>query len=141
MNILFDSNVLLDVLLKRDPWVKESARLWQAVENGDLNGYIVASILTDLFYIVRRASSIEVAHESIGLCLQTFEIVVLDRGILEYAYKLEGNDFEDNIQIACAEIGGLDGIVTRDPKGYTHTNLQIWSPVQILKELGLEAQT
>lgn len=54
MRILIDTNVLLDVLLSRDPWVTDAARLWAIIETGKVAGYVCASTFTDIFYVARR---------------------------------------------------------------------------------------
>jgi hypothetical protein len=67
--------------------------------------------------------------------LQTFEICAVNRQSILVARSLPGNDFEDNLQIACATLSGLDGLVTRDPKGFQTTMMPIWTPTQILAQL------
>ena len=54
MRILLDTNVVLDVLLKREPWVSEASAIWQANDDGRLVGHLMASALTDIF--LRRAA-------------------------------------------------------------------------------------
>jgi hypothetical protein len=49
MNVLIDTNILLDVLLKRSPWSTESSAIWQACDNGRIVGDLPASTLTDIF--------------------------------------------------------------------------------------------
>ncbi len=44
MRVLFDTNVLLDVLLNRDPWVTESSAVWQANDEGQIVGHITGSL-------------------------------------------------------------------------------------------------
>jgi len=53
MHVLFDTNVILDVLLNREPWVRESSALWRANDEGRVVGYAVASTFTDIFYICK----------------------------------------------------------------------------------------
>jgi predicted nucleic acid-binding protein len=53
MRVLLDTNVVLDVLLKREPWVAEAQILWQANDDGSVAGYVVATTLTNIFYIAR----------------------------------------------------------------------------------------
>jgi hypothetical protein len=48
---------------------------------------------------------------------------------------LPGNDFEDNVQIACAVIAGLDAIVTRDPKGFAGSPVLVLTPAELLARL------
>ena len=54
IRILLDTNVVLDVLLKREPWVSDASVIWQANDEGRLVGYLMASALTDIFYIACR---------------------------------------------------------------------------------------
>ena len=135
MRVLLDTNILLDVLLDRVPWVTESSAIWAACDAGRLVGYIPSSTLTDIFYIARRAVDLPTARIAVGLCLSVFEIGAIDRGALEQAAALPGNDFEDNVQIACALIAGLDAIVTRNSADFAAAPLPVLAPGEILARL------
>ncbi len=135
MRILLDTNIVLDALLDRQPWAAKAAIIWQASDEGQIVGYIVASTLTDIFYIARRLSDLETARKAIRLCLETFEICSVDRQALEQAYALSGNDFEDNLQIACAHIANLDAIVTRDSAGFKATTIPVLTPTEMAAQL------
>ena len=135
MRVLFDTNVVLDVLLDRQPWVIKSQELWQAHDDYRITGYLVASTLTDIFYVIRRAAGFDKAEQAVDLCLQTFEICPVHRAILKQAQALAGRDFEDNVQIACAITTGLDAIVTRNPKGFKHSSVPVLSPQELLNNL------
>jgi predicted nucleic acid-binding protein len=79
---------------------------------------------------------VEEAFKAVRLCLETFEICTVDRKALEFAEQLPGNDFEDNLQIACAVIAGLDAIVTRDASGYKGSSVPVLTPTQALSQSG-----
>ena len=135
MQILFDTNIVLDVLLNRQPWVTESAAIWQANDDGRIDGFFVASALTDIFYIARRLTDLENAHKAIRICLEAFQVCPVDRETLELAASLAGTDFEDNVQIACAQIANLDAIVTRDTDGFEATSISTLAPAELLAQL------
>ena len=135
MLVLFDTNVVLDVLLQRQPWVIESKAVWQALDEQRVIGYITAAALTDVFYIARRATNLTVAHEAVQTCLETFQICTVDRQALEQAVALPGSDFEDNLHIACATIAGLDAIITRDKTGFKIAALSVLTPAELLAQL------
>ena len=59
MHVLFDTSVVLDVLLRREPWRVESSAVWHAIDDGRINGWLTASSLTDIYYIVRRSSDLK----------------------------------------------------------------------------------
>ncbi len=135
MQVLLDTSVVLDVLLRREPWVTESAAVWQAIDDERVTGWLTASSLTDIFYIVRRASNLQAAQGAVCLCLKTFAICTVERRTLEHAVDLSGSDFEDNLQIACAALAGLDGIVTRDKDGFRDSVIPALSPAEFIARL------
>ena len=137
MRVLFDTNIVLDVFLEREPWVTEAKILWQAHDEGRITAYIVATTITDIFYIARRAAGLETAHTAVRTCLETFEICLVDRRALEQAAGLPGNDFEDNLQIACANLAEIDVIVTRDPGGFEAATIPVLTPAELVARLSL----
>ena len=73
MNVLIDVNVVLDVILEREPWLGDSKEVWDACYQMRLTGHLVATGLTNLFYISRRIIGTESPGSTI--CLATFEII------------------------------------------------------------------
>ena len=137
MRVLLDTNMVLDVLLKREPWAAEARAVWKASDDGRITGYILASALTDIFYIARKQGGLEAARTAVHTCLEAFEICAVDRQTLEQAEALPGNDFEDNLQIAGASIAGLDAIVTRNTTDFEGATLLILTPGELSAQLNL----
>ena len=52
--ILFDTNVVLDVLLDRQPYGEASASVWASVETGISVGMLAAHSVTTIHYLVRK---------------------------------------------------------------------------------------
>ena len=88
MRILLDTNVVLDFLLKREPWFSQAANFWQAIERELVRGYVSATTVTDIFYIARRSGGLAVAHAAVRECLAAFDICPVDRHALEQAAAL-----------------------------------------------------
>ena len=135
IHALLDTNVILDVLLDRLPWNYEAQSLWQADADGQFVAYVTATSLTDIFYLSRREVSLEKAWQSIHAVLNQLSIISVGADELEAAVMLEGNDFEDNLQIACAMSLQLDFIVTRDSSGFTGSPMPVLTPRQLLSRL------
>ena len=102
MEVLIDTNVVLDVPLQRQPWETDASAIWAACDQGRLDGFVTASAITNIFYIARRASGLPAAHAAVRVCLDAFNICAVNRQTLGQALTLPGSDFEDNVQIACA---------------------------------------
>ncbi|NWF78797.1 MAG: PIN domain-containing protein [Chloroflexi bacterium] len=71
MRVLIDTNIVLDVLLDRHPWVTDASQVWASCESGRITGYIPGSAMTDMFYVARRMTDIATAQIAVGLCLAT----------------------------------------------------------------------
>ena len=69
MKVLLDTNVVLDVLLQRGPWMARAEAIWQASIHGRLESCITASSLTDIYYISRRLVGEQAARETVQKCL------------------------------------------------------------------------
>ena len=133
--LLFDTNIVLDVLLNREPWVADAGRLWEANDDGRIAVYVTASSLTDRFYVARRISGLDTAHTAVRIGLDAFEICPVDRSILEQAAALPGDDSEDNLQIACASVSRLDAIVTRNPQDFEASAVPVLTPAEAAAQL------
>ena len=133
--VLLDTNVVLDWLLDRKPWSGEAPPLWQACDSHQIIVYIPASVLTDIFYIVRRQRDADFARQVVSHLLWVFRIVSVDKLILLHANHLPGDDFEDNVAIACAEIAQCDYIVTRNPMDFQHSSIKAVDPLTLVNLL------
>jgi predicted nucleic acid-binding protein len=134
MQVLLDTNVILDVLLDREPWVTDAAQIWRISSDGRLTGWVCASSITDIFYIARRLTNVTRARAAVGLCLATFMVCPVDRSTLVMADRMPGNDFEDNLQIACAIANDIDVIITRDPKGFQQSPIRVITASDLLQQ-------
>jgi predicted nucleic acid-binding protein len=135
MRVLLDTNVLLDSMLQRPPWHADADAILQAAGHGEVTCAATVLSLANLFYVGRRVVGTDQARIGVQSCLNSFEIVAIDRQVLLDADALPGSDFEDNVQIAAAVASGLDAIVTRDPSGFAHSPLPVWSPAELLQHL------
>lgn len=136
MRVLFDTNVLLDALLAREPFVADAAFLLETVESGQVEGFMSATTVTDVHYLVgRQTKSAEVAIAAVTRLLALMEICAVDREVLEQAIALGLTDFEDAVQVASAIKLGLEAIVTRDVDGFTGSPIAVLSPKDMRNRL------
>lgn len=135
MNVLFDLNVILDVVLNRQPWVVESKQVWDAHQTGRISGRLAATELTNLFYIARRVTDTATARTAVRTCLETFDVLPVDQVALRDADSQPGVDYEDNVLIAVAIAGGMNVIVTRDAGDFEHSPVEVLTPAELLQRL------
>lgn len=135
MKILIDTNVVLDLLLERELFVEAAIALFEQIEKGNLEGFIAATTITNIFYIIRKTEGREVAFVAIHRLLIGLQFCAVNRQTIETALTLGLKDFEDSIQLACATLNQLDAIVTRDQKDFIGSNLPIYSPTEVLNRI------
>lgn len=131
MRILIDTNVVLDVIQEREPFVESAAKLFKQIDRGEIEGFIAATTITNIYYIIRRAVGPKVAQNAIIQILASLNICAVDRDVLEQAVILDFQDFEDAVQYACAVTHNLDAIVTRDVSGFINSNIPVVLPCDI----------
>lgn len=135
MRVLFDTNILLDLVLDREPFVEAAAALLELHEQGRIDGYISSITPINVFYLTRKNKGIEIARRAVQELLATLSVCALDRFILEDAHSLAFMDYEDAVQHATAIASNLDAIVTRNLKDYKNATLPVFSPVEFLSQL------
>ncbi|NEQ27109.1 MAG: PIN domain-containing protein, partial [Microcoleus sp. SIO2G3] len=128
MRVLIDTNVLLDFLQEREPFLEDAAKLFEKIDAGEVKGFIAATTITNIYYIVRKAAGAIVAKDAIAQILTDLHICAVDRGVLEQAMALNFQDFEDAVQCACGIAHGVDVIVTRDASGFVSAGILVMSP-------------
>ena len=138
MRVLLDTNIILDVLLDREPFVTDAQALFEAIESQSVEGYVTATTLTDIFYIVRKSKGIQTAKEAVSRILTTMKICPVNRRILQAALSSNLSDFEDAVQLVCATSLNLDAIVTRDRPHFAGSTIPIFSPGELLPRLSEE---
>lgn len=135
MTILFDTNVVLDVLLKRAPHEKTARWLIGRVEAGDLIGVLGATTVTTMDYVAGRAIGVKKTRRDLQALFRIFEIAAVNRAVLEAALESVFDDFEDAVLHEAGRRAGVDGIVTRDGEGFTTATLPIYTPAELVEGL------
>ena len=130
--VLFDLNVVLDVLMRREPHFTNAARLWALAESSQIEGFLAAHSFTTLFYLYRRQSDPVGAYQAIRKLLRVFDVAGVDRQIIELACNLSWRDFEDAVQAMATSIAGCDHLVTRNPEDYTDLPMTVIQPAEFL---------
>ena len=132
MNVLFDTNVILDVLLERDPYVHVASKLFALVDNGRIRGSICATTVTTVYYIAAKDFGRTRAREQVHGLLGLFEVAPVDRDVLDAALDIDFSDFEDAVLHEAAFAVGTTAIVTRDRRDFAKSVIPALDPQELL---------
>jgi len=131
LKILFDTNIILDVLLNRKPFVELSANLVSSVENKTIEGYLCATTITTLDYLISTSRNRETAKIEIQKLLTLFQIADVNSTVLTMAINSGFTDFEDAVQYFSGKCSNVDGLVSRNTKDYKKVVLPIYTPDEL----------
>jgi len=114
MNVLIDTNVILDDILNRVPNAEAAKKINRLVTDELVVAYLTANTLTDIFYIVSKNRDEITARKTIKNLLLIFSVVSVDGEDCQRAIDFPMGDFEDALVVVCAEKANLDYIITND---------------------------
>lgn len=138
MQVLIDTNVILDVLLNRNPFVQDAVKILKIPED-NMQKFVSASAVTDIYYIayqeIRDKTKVK---DLIKTLLQVVHVADVTEANILAALNSDWTDFEDSVQNSVAESHNYDVIITRNKGDYNKSNLQLFSPKEFLEEINKE---
>ncbi|MBP0013736.1 MAG: PIN domain-containing protein [Roseofilum sp. SBFL] len=135
MKVLLDTNIILDYALERQPFFYDSEEIFTAIQNQQVTGYVSASTLSDLYYIIRKKKGKEWAIAFVTRLVHLCEVARCDRQTIDIALKANFNDFEDGIQYGAAIVNQLDTIITRNIQDFPVTDIQILTSDRLIEQI------
>ncbi len=132
---LLDTDVVLDLLLDREPFADAADALWEAHRRGQFTAFVSPITPVNVFYVTRKAKGTQAAQQAVADVLATVWVSPVDHNVLASALALGFSDFEDAVQHEAAAGSGLDAIITRNLSHYANATLAVYSPTDFLKLL------
>ena len=135
MRWLIDTNVVLDVLLKRAPHFQDSAAVWKLCETDQAEGYISTLTFANLVYVMRKELSPAQIKDVLDRMKLIFRFANFSASSLSRAAELQWPDFEDAVQSVIAEEIGADHIITRTVRDFRDSRVTAFTPTEVLARI------
>lgn len=116
--VFVDTDVILDLLLAREPFFPAAAALFLLIQDGEIEGYTSPVVFANLFYILRQGMSPPEALISLRKLRLLLGVLAVDEKTIDRGLASSFADFEDAIQYYTAVAHNLDAVVTRNKKDY-----------------------
>ena len=130
--ILIDLNIILDYLNKREGHEKALEIIIQCCLK-KVKGFICAHEITTLSYFLERESKDRNKNiKTISGILKMFEIIGINKTLLEKALLLNINDYEDAVMVASASEEGINYIITKNIKDFKNSQIKVLLPEEFL---------
>lgn len=130
--VLIDTNVALDLLQARKPWVFEAVQIFALAENGRIELCISTDALSTIFYIVEKDGNASKAREAVSKLLDYVTLCALDANAVLKGMALDFEDIEDAFVCSVAQKADADVIVTRDQDDFANSPVPVRSPAEFL---------
>jgi len=104
------------------------------VESGAIEGWLCASTVTTLHYLIRKSAGAKNAFESISALTSLFEIAPVNKTVLESVLSLAFKGFEDAVLHEAARYSNVDVIITRNTTDFKNSSIQVQLPGNLLPE-------
>lgn len=135
MKVLIDTNIILDVLCDRTEFLEASSRVWKYCEINKLSGVISAISVPNIVYILRKELDPDKTKEIIDRLLLIFDVAELKAEDLRKAAEMKTADYEDAIQMCCADRINADFIVTRNIRDFVSSPVSAVKPSELLDRI------
>ena len=135
MNALIDTNVIVDVLSRREPFFGDSSLVLDRAERGDFVGWVCATTVTTIFYLVKRTIGAQSARERLKDLTSICRVAPVHQAVIDTAVQDRFPDFEDAVLHHSAVLAGAECIVTRNAADFRDSSLLVYTPPQFLAAL------
>ncbi|MBI5606234.1 MAG: PIN domain-containing protein [Deltaproteobacteria bacterium] len=134
MRVIIDTNIVLDVLLEREPFVQAAVNLFSLAEESVIEAFLCATTITTIDYLLTRSLPASTARAALRKLISLFEVASVNRLVIERALESKINDFEDAVLAESGRSAGVDSIVTRNTKDFFGSALKVFEPSEFLAQ-------
>lgn len=133
-NIFVDTDVIFDLLAKREPFYNYSAKLFTLADKQELTICVSSLCFGNLNYILSRQKSATEARKILSRFKVLVKVLPVDDKVIELALNSDFGDFEDAIQYYCAIENGIKLLITRNLKDFKHARIPVLSAEEFVKQ-------
>jgi predicted nucleic acid-binding protein len=140
MNLLLDTNVLIDFTGRRAPFYEDAQRVIAAGYFGDVRLWMAAQSAADIFYVLSKHVSSTDVQRALAKLYEVVKPVGLTSAELMRATQLLWPDYKDCLIALAADNCRASYIITRDANGFARSSVPAISPsgfMALMEERGI----
>jgi predicted nucleic acid-binding protein len=131
--LFVDTDIILDLLGKREPFYAYAANLFSAADNHNIQVFVSSLAFANLNYILSKQFSNEQAKKMLLKFKTLVSVLPVTDKVIELALSSEFKDFEDAIQYFTATESNIQILLTRNLKDYRSAVIPVMTAEQFLK--------
>lgn len=133
--VFVDTNILLDLLLEREPWAKDAAILFSMADRREIELLCCSLSFSTAVYLMQRFKYTRkeiVSKLTIAKSICT--VTTVNEAVIDRMLQSDFVDLEDAIQYYSALASGAEIILTRNPKDFATSNIPILTPREFIQQ-------
>lgn len=130
--LFLDTNILLDVLEKREPHFKAAANILHLGLSDEVQLYASSLTFINCVFTGRKSLGYDIILDKVKLLRSFIRVAPITEIELDKALGEDTRDVEDCLQYYSAISAQCDCIITRDSKHFPKDKLPILSPLEWL---------
>ncbi len=131
-----DSDVILDLLLDRAPFVADAARIFVLGERKEVELYTSTVSFLNIYYVAARLKGKDAARPLLRQLRRIVALLPVNESMVDEAFDRSRKDIEDYVQLPAAGAAGMDYLVTRNVKDYPRTGVPVVVPRVLVDSVG-----
>ena len=132
-NLLIDTNIILDLLAKREPFYTFAAALFSLADKKKIKLYTSSFSIINTNYILSKSLSEKEAKEILRKFRILVKILPCDEKIIDLGLNSHFTDYEDAVQYFTATENKIDCIITRNLKDFKNSKIPVFTAEEFLK--------
>ena len=129
--IFIDTNIIIDVLMKREGYLS-SAKVLALAKNEDESLFVSVLTMANIAYILRKTLKGDRFYKEMAELSDLLNVVDVTKEHFLFALELQAKDFEDALQYYCAISNMCDVLVTRNKKDFCFSSMEVMTPEELL---------
>ena len=131
--VFIDTNVLVDLLLERDPWADDAAIIFSMADRKEIELLCCSLSFSTAVYLMQRMKySRKEIVTKLAIVKSLCTVTTVDGFVLDRVLQSDFPDLEDAMQHYSALAAGAEVIVTRNVKDYAAAALPVMTPGEFL---------
>jgi len=130
--LFIDSDIILDLLLKREPFFSDSQKVVAMIERNYFSGFTSSLIIANCFYIISNNRDKKTALKAISKIRSILNILQLTDKEIGESLNSSIKDFEDGVQYFIALNNGINNLITRNISDYRDLDINVLTPKDFL---------
>lgn len=133
LNIFIDSDIIWDLLARREPHFPHAAKLFTLIDRNRVSAFTSPLIFATIHYILKKLTSHEIALQSLRKLKTLIHVLPIDEKVIDQSLNSEFKNFEDAIQYFTAVNNGIKIIIARNINDYKIKGITVSTAEQFMR--------